>query len=58
MAQCKKCNVPLETAPSWEWKDKSFSREICNLCGFKSKAFVVPTQTTAFPVPTLPATST
>ena len=62
---CKQCEVPLETA-SWEWEGKTFSREICKLCGFKSKAFVVSTQAAASPAPsqphrpytTLPATST
>ncbi len=61
---CKQCEVPLETA-SWEWEGTTFSREICKLCGFKSKAFVVSTQDSSpapsqphRPYTTLPATST
>ncbi len=38
---CEQCGGEMEKGKPWEFKGKTFNREVCSQCGDKAKAFLV-----------------
>ncbi|HDZ26358.1 hypothetical protein LCGC14_0398880 [marine sediment metagenome] len=38
---CEQCGGEMEKGKSWDFKGKTFNREVCSQCGWKAKAFLV-----------------
>lgn len=38
---CEQCGGEMEKGKPWEFKGKTFNREVCSQCGWKAKAFLV-----------------